>query len=137
MDTGGGLSKTGLDLDLDLDLDSDYDYDFDLDLDLDYRWDSDSDFRRLGSDISLLSDRGLTSPSTILIKGVFLCIWGRETSLRFLEDKTFLDSSLLSIFSSSRLLYSISEGLGSRYNGIVLSKYVQLSRQKLESKVKI
>jgi hypothetical protein len=72
MDIDGDLSK--IDLDLDLDLDSDYDYDFDLDLDLDYRWDNDSDFRRLGSDISLLSDRGLTSPSTTLVKGVFLCI---------------------------------------------------------------
>jgi hypothetical protein len=122
MDTGGGLSK--IDLDLDLDLDSDYDYDFDLGLDLDCRWDSDSDFRRLGSGISLLSDRGLASPSMMLIKGVFLCIWGREISLRFLEGKTFLDSSLLSILSSSRLLYSISKGLDSRCNGIVLSKCV-------------
>jgi hypothetical protein len=122
MDTDGGLSK--IDLDLDLDLDSDYDYDFDLDLDLDYRWDSDSDFRRLGSDISLLSDRGLASPSTMLVKGIFLYIWGRETSLRFLEDKIFLNSSLLSILSSSRLLYSISKGLDSRCNGIILSKYI-------------
>jgi hypothetical protein len=125
MDTGGGLSKTGLGLGLDLDLD--YDCDFDLGLELDYRWDSDSDSRRLGSGISLLSDRGLTSPSTTLVKGVFLCTWGRETSLRFLEGKIFLDSSLLSIFSSSRLLHSASEGLGSRCSGTVLPKCAQLS----------
>ena len=119
IDTGGVFVKTGFASGLRVD--SDFGGDFDFDFDFDFRRRGSGSVDSTGTSSVRLGDGGnSSSSSTTLGEGGFLGTWGRETSLRFLESKTFLDSSLSSISSSSRLLQEASVGLGSLWSGIVL-----------------
>ena len=128
VETAEGLSKIGFNLGWSLGIDFDFGFDFDFDfeedvnadMDVDVDVDIDADLHWGGSGSSCSEATNSNCSSATFEKGGFLDTWGRETSLRFLGGRTFLDLSLSSLLSSPRLLHEASVGLGSLWSGIVL-----------------